>query len=179
MKIKRADFPNWDRVIEKEYKNIHFDNPDFKGNVSLLIAKKIKPEFEKVAMNDGKQERTFGDDFKRLEFYSDNYKNSAMIAALNDKNEIINWFFDIAKNIGVTSDGVPYTEDLYLDIILYKSGSYEYVDEDELKEALDNGVITQEDYDLAYRVAEDIIKKVDGKIPELIEFTNKYYNLLK
>ena len=42
MRQKYADYPNWKRVLEKEYKNKYFDNEDFKGNISLLKAVKVK-----------------------------------------------------------------------------------------------------------------------------------------
>ena len=35
MKRKYADYPNWKKVLKKEYKNRYFNNDDFKGNVSI------------------------------------------------------------------------------------------------------------------------------------------------
>lgn len=177
MKRKFADFPNWKNVLEKKYINCYFDNQDFKGNISMLTANKV---IEKVtAIRSGKEIVIFDDNFKWLEFYPENNKNIAMIVAFNDKEEIVDWFFDIAENSAVSEEGIPYTDDLYLDIILDTSGNMQLVDEDELKEALDSKIITIEQYDFAYKIANKLIENVDGKIEELSNFTFKYFNLLK
>ena len=63
--------------------------------------------------------------------------------------------------------------------MFYKSGRHEFLDEDELKEALEKGKITEEEYKLAYKVANFVINSLDGRIEEFENFTNKYYKLLK
>ena len=42
MKRKFADYQNWNDVEEKSYTNKYFNNDDFKGNISLLTAIKVK-----------------------------------------------------------------------------------------------------------------------------------------
>ena len=179
MKIKRADFPNWPKVEDKSYINMYVNNPDFKGNISLLTAVKIKPEHRLVGDNDGKEEVLFDDNFKRLEFYPEDNKHVAFMASFNEKDELLHWYFDIAKKTDVTAEGVPYIEDLYLDIMYYKSGNHKFLDEDDLKDALDRKEISKEDFDMAYNVANDVIKALDGKADWLAKFTYKYYKLLK
>ena len=179
MKKKYADFPNWPKVKEKSYVNMYIENSDFTGNISLLTAVKIKPEYKLIGDNGGTEEVLFDDDFKRLEFYPDNNKHVAFTASFNDKDELLHWYFDIAKNTSVTEEGVPYIEDLYLDIMLYKSGKYEFLDEDELKDALDAGTISKEDYDLAYETANGVLESLNGKVDDLIKFSYKYYDLLR
>ena len=78
MKRKYADYPNWDRVLEKKYKNIYFDNEDFKGNISLLTAVKVK---EKLVVGDNLV--LIDDGFKWLEIYPDNNKNIAISVCIN------------------------------------------------------------------------------------------------
>lgn len=48
------------------------------------------------------------------------------------------------------------------------------IDQDELQEALDSGDITKSDFDLAYKVADKLVKDIDGKLNELTDFTYKY-----
>lgn len=177
MRKKYADYPNWKEVEEKKYINKYFNNKEFQGNISLLTVVKVNEKITKI--KDGKKVVVIDDNFKKLEIYPENNKNIAVCVSLNNKDEIINWFFDIAANSSLSESGVPYIDDLYLDIILYPSGEIKIEDEDELKEALYKKDITKEQFDLAYKVADDLIKKIDGKIPELTRFTNKYYGLLK
>lgn len=177
MKIKFADYPNWKLLEEKLYINKYFNNEEFKGNISLLIASKVKEKFTKN--KNGVETVVLDDNFKWLEFYPENNKNLAWHATINDKDEIMYWFFDIARESSITKEGVPYIEDLYLDILWYPSSEFELVDEDELLEALNDGNITKEEFDLAYKVANETIKKLNGNTEKFIEFTNKYYKLLK
>ena len=175
MKRKYADYPGWERVLEKIYKNKHFNNDDFIGNVSLLTAVKVK---EKLVVGDDNIV-ILDDGFKWLEMYPENNKNIAMSVCINTKNEFMEWYFDIAKDSSLTEEGVPYIDDLYLDVILSPKGEIKMIDEDELKEALDNKEITEEDFELAYKVANKLIKKLDGKIDEVMKFTRKYLNFIE
>ena len=175
MKRKYADYPGWERVLEKEYKNKYFNNDDFKGNVSLLTAVKVK---EKLVVGDDNIV-ILDDGFKWLEMYPENNKNIAISICINAKNEIMEWYFDIAKDSSVTEEGVPYIDDLYLDVILSPDGEIRIIDQDELQDALDNKDITKEDFELAYTVAYELIKKLDGKLDEVIKFTIKYLDLIE
>lgn len=173
MKRKYANYPNWDRVLKKDYKNKYFCEIDFEGNISLLTAVKVK---EKLV--DYNNLVILDDNFKWLQFYPENNKNIAVSVCINNKNEILQWYFDIAKDSSLTEEGVPYIDDLYLDVILAKDGEIKVIDQDELQEALDNKIIMQEDFDLAYRVADDLINQINGNFDKIISFTEKYFNML-
>lgn len=173
MKRKYADYPNWERVLKKEYKNKYFENSDFKGNISLLIAIKVK---EKLVVGDNLV--IIDDGFKWLEIYPENNKNIAISVCINNKNEILEWYVDIAKNSGLTNQGVPYIDDLYLDVILTPTGEIKIIDQEELQEALNKKIITQNDFDLAYKVANNLINQIQGKQDKIIKFTRKYLKLL-
>lgn len=173
MKRKYADYPNWERVLEKDYKNKYFNNSDFKGNISLLTAVKVKEKLvdeDKLILID--------DGFKWLEIYPENNKNIAVSVSINNKDEILKWYFDIAKDSGLTEQGIPYIDDLYLDIILTPTEEIRIIDKEELQEALDKNIITQSDFDLAYKVANNLINQLNGKQNEIVEFTKKYFKLL-
>ncbi|MBR3153134.1 MAG: DUF402 domain-containing protein [Clostridia bacterium] len=164
MKKKYADFPTLDKAYKKFYENKYVENVDFKGNISVLTA--VKYENNKK------------NDFLRwIQFYSDDNKNIAMTVGLNEKNKILYWYFDVAKNTLFTDQGVPYIEDLYLDVIIEPDGKKILVDEDELQEALLNNDITKEEFDFAYRVANGLMDQIEGKEEELKRFTKKYINL--
>ena len=54
--------------------------------------------------------------YKWLEFYD--YSSKVKLTAIYDENnEIIEWYFDIAKEIG-KDNGIPYEDDLYLDVVV-------------------------------------------------------------
>ena len=88
-----------------------------------------------------------------------------------DKNKkLIDYYIDITLENGVENK-IPYYIDLYLDIIHYpENDSVGYIDEDELKDALNNKIISRSDYLLAYKVGEKLLKEIKNK-------SNKYLNM--
>ena len=118
------------------------------------------------------------DNFKWLKLYPENNKNIAVSVAIDDKNTIVEWYFDIAKSSGLAKNGIPYIDDLYLDVILYPSGELKLIDQEDLREALLNNKINNSDFNLAYNVANDLMNNVKGKEQELSKFTYKYFNYL-
>ena len=64
-----------------------------------------------------------------------------MSAAYDEKNEIIEWYFDIARCIG-KENGIPYEDDFYLDVVLTPNGKIILLDEDEFEEAFKRNEIT-------------------------------------
>ena len=89
--------------------------------------------------------------------------------------ENIEWYFDIARSIG-KENNIPYEDDLYLDVLVKSNGEIVLLDEDELKEAYERLEITKEEYDEAYKTANDLINKVKGNKEKLRQFTDKYLN---
>ena len=63
-----------------------------------------------------------------------------------------------AEELGV-EDGIPYEDDLYLDVVIVPDGRIHVLDEDELKSAYDRKEVSKEEYEMAYRVANKIIEK--------------------
>ena len=89
---------------------------------------------------------------------------------LNNKREIIDYYIDITYENGVEYK-IPYYVDLYLDIIHNPfDNSISFCDEDELKEALDNGIISKKDYVFAYTVGNILMEEIKSN-------KNKYLNI--
>ena len=72
-------------------------------------------------------------------------------------NEILSWYFDISKGNFLDENGMPCTDDIFLDLIIYPDGQTLTVDADELQEALDKQEITVDDYNHAYAVRDQIL----------------------
>ena len=112
--------------------------------------------------------------YKWLEFY-DYRKKHRLTAMYNENNEIIEWYFDIARKIG-KDNGMPYEDDLYLDVVVTPTGDIILLDEDELIEALDRFEVNKSDYDMAYNEAKKLIELLEENKDKLKEFTDKYFN---
>lgn len=168
MVIKYADFP-MKYVTEKEFRNMYVSEEDFKGYVSQIsIIKANQP----IRTEKNYIERA-NSGYKWLEFYPDN-SNIAMTVTYDDQNNIIQWYFDIANKIDIKDD-IPYIEDLYLDVVLTNDNKCFLLDEDELEAALEINDINKQQYDMAYKIADELIEKIKNKKQELISFSNKYF----
>ena len=148
----------------------NFNNSDFVGDIALIKFNKMyKPYMvEKINLC------MANDNYKWLEFYDYN-KRYRLTAMYNDKNEIIEWYFDIARKIG-NENGLPYEDDLYLDVVVTPNGDIILLDEEELRDALVKMEVTKKEYDKAYQEARILIEKLERD--SLKEFTDKYLKIM-
>lgn len=162
-------------ILESDFKNIRVDDEEFKGNISLLTIKKVKKEWR----IDVEQRCILANNYNWLEIYPDG-KNFCITTMFDENDNIAEWYFDIAREIGEDS-GMPYEDDLYLDVVIVPDGRIHILDEDELKSAYDRKEVSKEEYEMAYRVANKIIEKGKNKkyLDELTKFTTKYLKILR
>lgn len=115
--------------------------------------------------------RKIDKNFKMLE-YTPIDKNYNVRAFVNDKNEIFEYYLDVTDGMQLR-DGVPYYNDLFLDVIYYNNkeimkkvydGDKELriIDQQDLQEALDEKVITEEQYNKAYNVANQLMSEIQN-----------------
>lgn len=119
------------------------------------------PSYKKVDKN-----------FKMLE-YTPIDKNYNVRAYVNDKNEIFEYYLDVTDGMELRN-GVPYYNDLFLDVIYYKDKEImkkkskiqeelRIIDQDELEDALNQNIVTKEQYNQAYNVANQLVSEIkDG-----------------
>ena len=111
--------------------------------------------------------------YKWLEFYDYNAKIK-LTAIYNENNEIVEWYFDIAKKIG-KENGIPYEDDLYLDVVITPEGKIILLDENELEAAFNRLEINKADFDMAYEESNKLLKILKNNINKLKDFTDKYF----
>jgi len=100
------------------------------------------------------------DGYSELCFLPDDEKWQ-VYAIYDEKNQIVEWYFDIARENGIDENGNRYCEDMYLDAALLPDGRVLILDEDELTAALNDGSVTRDEFDEAHGV---LRKMTDDKI---------------
>lgn len=99
------------------------------------------------------------------------HENYTMRVFINDKKEILEYYFDISLENGLDEESnIPYYDDLYLDITINKEGKIKILDEDELLDALNKNEITKEEFNLANKTKDLLLDSIQNK-------NNKYINL--
>ena len=78
------------------------------------------------------------------------------------------YYIDVAKEYEIDDCGLPYFDDLYLDVVLLPNGKMYVLDEDELEDAYKSGDVTKEEYELAWYTTKWIIAAI--KIVNFIDF---------
>lgn len=98
-------------------------------------------------------------DYRGVIFLPDDH-NWAVTAVYDAEGRIVEWYFDMTDNNAVDVQGVPYFDDLYLDVVVTPTGIPRILDQDELEAAREAGAITQAQYDKAYTACFYVIKEV-------------------
>lgn len=125
----------------------------------------------KVYVN-GKRKVIFDKGYTLLEYSPLDEKYNVRVF-IDDKGNILQYYFDIIKNFE-TENGEVYYNDMYLDILYhlpyFADTSYiELADENELIDSYNKGEIDKETFDYCYNVAEKLMN-------ELIKGKNRFVN---
>lgn len=176
MKLKYADQRHNKYIRKKDFNMKYIENKNFNGIITFIDIKEILDTVS-VTRPDNTTECLIDIGYKWIGIYPKNTKYC--ITVMYDKNwNLLQWYFDINADIYKTNDGIPYTNDLYLDIVLQPNGNYYLIDEDELEEAFINNMISKEEYNMAYVTSKEICNMLDIKFNELLNFTNYCKNVL-
>ena len=115
---------------------------------------------------------------------SDDY---CLSVVYNPKHEIQEWYFDVIGDRNI--DDKPYVWDLYLDVAVSPQRHISVLDEDELLEARELGIITDSHVEKAYEVSElihELVKddqfmehKVNDHYKDMLFKLSKYVKILK
>lgn len=173
MKRKYIAKSQWQRIKKSKCVLFNTYQERFNGYASAIFVEKVH---EKLVCKLDSREFCLVDDgyswIQRLPIE----KNWSVTTMFDDRGNIIEWYFDITKQNSMDENGQPFYDDLYLDIVVFPSGELVLFDEDELREALESGDITQSDFNLAYSEANKIM---DGMAKDITYLTNMSYNDLE
>jgi predicted RNA-binding protein associated with RNAse of E/G family len=135
------------------------DQGSLKGYASYLAINEVNRPLKITIGEKGAEICLYDNGYSEICFLPDN-DNWMLWAIYNNNRKIIEWYFDITRKNCVDEKGNPYCDDLFLDIVLMPDGQIIILDEDELLNALDNGNITKDEYDMAYRTKDQLLEKI-------------------
>lgn len=161
MKRKFSDRANWRRIISKQFVSHYMDKPEFTGYVTLYTIERLREPLWKEY--GGKRLCLADSGYTWLQYFPQD-QHYIVTAMFDDKQRIIQWYIDVCKSQGVTEQGVPWFDDLFLDIVVLPTGAVFLMDEDELDDALSEGDITQEDYELATETARHLLRMISAHL---------------
>ncbi len=176
VKRSRLSYDEWKCILAKELHGCKVDSKLVTGYIGLL-------EIQEV--NEAQVWEFKGTDIvvcdKGIKWLSILPQNDwyCITAMMNEKEDIILWYIDMIAAQGIDIDGVPYFDDLYLDLVVYPDGTLIVDDMDELEDALQKNDITQEQFNLAIETSEKLQKGILGDITNLVKYTKKCFEVVK
>ncbi|WP_411955055.1 DUF402 domain-containing protein [Alkalibacillus sp. S2W] len=174
LKRKFGNRSEWKRIIKSKYSQSYLNTKEFKGYITLLNTIQVT---EPLSVSYGE---------KKVKIVDDGYmwlqqfpleKNHAVTTMFNVNGEIVQWYIDICLGNGI-ENGIPWMDDLFLDLVLLPSGEIIDKDADELEDALSKGVIDKNLYDLAWNEAGAIKSLVRTGEFDLIKLSNSHRDFL-
>ncbi len=171
--IKSLNRVEMSRIIKKTIKTMEVSKNEFNGFISLLTFDEISSPL--FVMNPTGKICIADTNYKWLQFAPKN-ANWWLTVMYNEKNQLIESYFDITKE-NVFDDN-PYFIDMKLDVIIQKNSNPIIVDQEELNVALAQNIITKNEYNLAFKVANQIIDYYIKNKDLYYKTLNKYFKLL-
>lgn len=171
LKKRYADRHIGNRATKTDFRNISVQDNNFKGDIYFYNFIEVQ---DKILIPNGKT--IVDNNYKWLEFYE--YSSRVKLTAIYDENnEIVEWYFDVARKIG-QENGIPYEDDMYLDVVVTPEGNVILLDEDELKDAYNRREMTKDEFDEVYKIAYDLMEQLRNNKEKLEEYTDKYLKQL-
>lgn len=175
VKRKYADRLDWHRVLDRNFVCKYFRDNEFEGSATLITIHQVKEPLTTVI--NGEEVLIVDDGYYWMQHFP-LMSNYCVTTMFNNKKEIIQWYFDISKQNGISDQGIPFWDDLYLDVIVLPNGKYLIKDIDELEDALNTNVIEQADYLLAKNTMKDLIKNLHSMSLSFMKSSQKHLHLL-
>lgn len=168
MKRSRLSYDEWKCIKSKKISGQTIDTDVFKGYIGLIEIEEVS---EKQIWKFNGEDIVVCD--KGLKWLSILPQNDyyCITAMMNEKNDILLWYIDMIAAQGTDVDGIPYIDDLYLDLVVYPDGTIVVDDMDELKDALGKNDITNEQFELAMDTSVRLKEGLLSNIESFIDFT--------
>ena len=176
MKRSRLSYDGWKCIISKDIFGKRVNSEPLNGYIGLIDIKEVS---EAQIWNFNGEDIVVCDKGRKWLSILPQDDWYCITAMMDEGGNILLWYIDMIAKQGIDQDGVPYFDDLYLDLVVYPDGTIIVDDMDELEDALLNRDITQEQYDLAIETSNRLQRGMLSDISSFIEYTKKCYGLVK
>jgi len=160
MKRKYANRADWPRILSKRYVQKRLDEAGFHGYITLLSLDRVKQPLQ-VEVH-GITCCVADDGYLWMQLFPDGGRHTLTVMLDRDR-QVKQLYYDIVHSVGTSPDGIPYWDDMYLDVVCFSRGEPHLIDQDELDAALEDGAISKIDYDRAHQEAAALMQSIrDG-----------------
>jgi predicted RNA-binding protein associated with RNAse of E/G family len=157
MKRVTADRPRWRRVRRRRFYLTEVDGGDFHGHVSLLSLDEVTEPLW-VGLT-GRQVCIADAGYSWLQHFPTGARHT-LTTMFDPQGCIVEWYVDICRRLGLDERGVPWYEDLYLDILISPEWEVEVIDADDLESAWRQGLVTTVEREQAWGEANALLAQI-------------------
>jgi uncharacterized protein len=175
MDRKFANIPGWKRILQNRFYSSYLDSPEFKGYITLYCMDAVREPL--VVEYFGRPTCIADVGYAWLKQFPTN-GHFTVTAQYNSSAQIVAWYIDICLRTGVDQDQVPWMDDLYLDLIVSPAMDIEVKDAEELLAARKTGEISDSEFDLAWREANQLMKRIIKNQFELLALSDVHRQML-
>ena len=175
MEIKKKPISrnDWKRVVKK--KIAYCEVKEKPGMACLIQAKEITAPLVKSCF--GRELKLLDVDYYWLQLaFKD--ENCWLTVMFDEKGNFVQYYVDITRRNIIDGEN-SYFEDLFLDVIFGNDNEIEILDAEELRIALEENVINQEEYEFANKKAKQIIDYILKNRNRCDTICFQYFNILK
>lgn len=154
IKRVRLTFDEWNKTVPKKEVNLFETEEIYGAFINIIEVKKPQVWFcfdKKITVADN--------GYKWLVVLpkKDNYA----ITMYMDRNDVpILWYIDLIDGIGVDADGIPFYNDMFLDLIVSDDGQVVEDDRDEFEKAYVDEIINNKQYQKVISVSEQLKQRI-------------------
>lgn len=159
MKRRSAERLPWPRVTARRFTHQPMATSEFTGHVTLLCIDTVREPL--WVESQGRRLCICDAGYIWLQHFPTG-THYAVTTQFDAAGRVIQWYIDICFQHALDAEGVPWWEDLYLDVLVFPDGEYAIADEDELDEALCQGVIDTRLHALAHEEANRIVAAINA-----------------
>ena len=171
--IRRSE---WTRILSRSFATESFSSRDLSGEIALIRIDKTKSPL--CVTTNGRQYKIVDDGFRWLQIAPKD-ANWWLTAMFDEKDTLLQMYFDITAGNLFDDAKNPKFRDMYLDLVLRPDGVVVLLDEDELTEALENGAITQTEFEQTKAAAEKLRAHLSHHPQEVMDRCRQTHHSLK
>lgn len=158
IKRRLANRSPWPRILERRFTVQAINQPDYVGYVTLLCLDKVRePLWVRVH---AQKFCIVADGYSWLQQFPTGAQYT-VTTQFDAQGQVVQWYIDICIQHGVDEAGVPWWDDLFLDVISFPNGGCQIIDGEELDAALQSGAIDETQHRLAWAEATKLVKLIE------------------
>lgn len=154
IKRVRLTFDEWNKTVPKKEVNLFETEEMYGAFINIIEVKKPQVWFcfdKKITVADN--------GYKWLVVLPK--KDHYAITMYMDRNDVpLLWYIDLIDGIGVDANGIPFYNDMFLDLIVSDDGQVVEDDRDEFEKAYFDGIINNKQYQKVISVSEQLKQRI-------------------